>query len=170
MRAGARSLGRLETVCIDDPLDFGPAGTAIRACLQGLPYRFDGDATCLGGGGDLIGSDPKTRADGGSPLGQGPSRTAGDNGDACALTDKISAQLLDSPVARHDNRLSGKEQGSCKATIGEICKALLACRRVAVGDKVRSRCAPQQSRRKSRPVTIRRRESKFDAPTSLASG
>ena len=82
MRAGARSLGRLETVCIDDPLDFGPAGTAISACLQGLPYRFDGDATCLGGGGDLIGSDPKTRADGGSPLGQGPSRTAGDNGDA----------------------------------------------------------------------------------------
>jgi hypothetical protein len=99
MGAVARSLGRLETIRSDDPLDFGSAGTAIRACLQGLPYRFNGDATCLGGGGDLIGADPKTRADGGSPLGQAPSRTAGDNGDACALTDKIRAQLLDSPVA-----------------------------------------------------------------------
>jgi hypothetical protein len=93
------TLGRPETVCIDDPLDFGPAGTAISACLQGLPYRFDGHAACLGSVGDLIGADPKTRADGGSPLGQAPSRTAGDNGDACALTGKIRAQLLNSPVA-----------------------------------------------------------------------
>src|ERR1700677_1915472 len=167
-RAGARSLGRLETVCIDDPLDFGPAGTATRACLEGPPYRFDGDAPCLGGGGDLIGADPKTRADGGSPLGQTPSRAAGDNGDACALTDKIRAQLLDGPVARHDDRLRGKEQRSCEATIGEICKAPLACRRVVVGDKVRSRRAAEQSRCKSRPVTTPRRESKFDAPASWA--
>ena len=46
------TLGRPETVCIDDPLDFGPAGTAISARLQGLPYRFDGHAACLGSGGD----------------------------------------------------------------------------------------------------------------------
>src|SRR5271156_836380 len=99
----------LETVCIDDPLDFGPAGTAIRACLQGLPYSFDGEATGLGGGGDLIDADPKTRADGGSPLGQAPSRTAGDNSDARASTDKIRAQLLDSPIARDGNRPRGEE-------------------------------------------------------------
>jgi hypothetical protein len=120
----------------------------VPAC-RGLPYRFDGHAAGLGSGGDLIGADPKTRADGGSPLGQAPSRTAGDNGDACALIDKIRAQLLDSPVARHNNRLRGKKQGACKATIGEMCKALLACRRVLIGDEVRSPRAAEQSRCKS---------------------
>ena len=57
-RAMRALFGGGETMCIDDPPDFGAAGAAIGAGLGAGAYSFDSRAALVGdGGGDGIAAD-----------------------------------------------------------------------------------------------------------------
>ena len=153
-------------MCVDDPLDLGPARAAIRARAQALPDRGDGCASCGHGSGNLIDAYSEARTDGCAAVGKAAARPASDRRRTRRRICMLYTQLVDGPVARHSYGLGCEVQCSNQAIAVEAGKPPSAGAPVLKDEGFRS--TAEQDTREFRPITIGTRKSELKAPASPA--